>query len=110
MDYHQENNRFIMEIPEERKVQNIFKEIMAKYFPHLEINTGIHSCMKFKSPKEVQLKEDFNKICYNQIVKNQRQRDIVKAVREKKNTHYILGSPHRTVSGFLSRNFQGHER
>lgn len=65
MDYRQENNMCIMEIPEEeRKVQNVFKVIMAEYFPYLERYTNTYSCMKFKSPKEVQLKEDFNKIYY----------------------------------------------
>lgn len=69
---------------EEKVSEILFKDIMTKTFHKLgrEINIQIHEAQRTPT-KLIKHKEIFKETYYNEIVKSQRQKRILKAAREK---------------------------
>lgn len=76
---------------------------MAGNFPNLGKDLSI------QVPKETQNKEIFSKTQNNKSVRSQRQRENLKN-RKRKETCNLQGNPHKSNSGFFSRNIIGQER
>ena len=93
------SNICIKEVPEggerEKGAESIFKEItkeITKNFPNLGRGMDIKLHETHKISKQIQTKEDFTKTHYNEIVKNQRQRENFESSKRKE-THHIQGNP-----------------
>ena len=99
LGYQQRSNCELLEFQKEKakEAESLFKEIMAENIPNLMRDLDIQVHEAHSSPNK--LKEILSKIHNNKTVKNQRQRESLKAPREKKLATY-KGTPIRLSVDF----------
>ena len=82
---------------EERKIENLFEQIMKENFPNLAKEIDFQEAQEAQSPKEAGPKEEHTKAHHNEITEDETEGENLRSSKRKGDS-YLQRTSHKTVS------------